>query len=233
MKPRQIVAGYFIVQAIGTAAWWALLVFYRPSVKWFQPSDWPTGSLLSFWVADFVLIVAGSAIAATAVWRRSHGSTTVVWTVAVKRCAVAGYDSGYAHESLVRGAVDTRPDRDLLVHLPLDTADGNRRTGAALRPVQFCSRPANPTVDCLIPGGVHSWSLERFDDGEPRQGHTTTHGGSAALGDRRTVSFGAKPNGGCRHHSRHRGQAWRPQHRTCWPRCRDRISRTSCSFSGA
>ncbi|TWU15470.1 methyltransferase family protein [Allorhodopirellula heiligendammensis] len=83
MHPRQIVASYFLIQATGTAAWWMLLNAYPPSVKWFQPIDWPSESLLSFWLADFVLIIAGSIIAATGVLRRSCWAGDVVWAVAV------------------------------------------------------------------------------------------------------------------------------------------------------
>lgn len=81
--PKQIVASYFFIQAIGTALWWALLIAYPPSVKWFQPNHWPTGSLLSFWLADFVLIIAASVIAATGVWRQRDWAGNVVWAVAV------------------------------------------------------------------------------------------------------------------------------------------------------
>src|SRR6056297_310928 len=83
MLPTQIVASYFLVQAIGTAAWWVLLIAYPLSVKWFQPIDWPTGALLSFWLADFVLIIAGSIIAAIAVSRQHDWAGNVVWAVAV------------------------------------------------------------------------------------------------------------------------------------------------------
>ncbi len=38
---------------------------------------------MSFWLADFVLIVAGSIVAAVGAWRRSHWSTMAVWVVAV------------------------------------------------------------------------------------------------------------------------------------------------------
>lgn len=83
MNPRRIVASYFLFQAIGTAAWWGLLIAYPPSIKWFQPTDWPAVSLLSFWLADFVLIIAGSIIAATGVWQRRDWAGSVVWAVSV------------------------------------------------------------------------------------------------------------------------------------------------------
>lgn len=83
MSPNRIVASYFLVQAIGTVAWWGLLVGYPPSVKWFQPNDWPADSLMSFWLADFVLIVAGSITAAVGVWRKRSWAVSVVWAVAL------------------------------------------------------------------------------------------------------------------------------------------------------
>lgn len=82
MKPSQIVATYFLVQAVGTAAWWVLLLAFPPSVSWFQPSDWPADSLRAFWLADFVLIVGGSVVAATGVCWRTSWATTCVWAVA-------------------------------------------------------------------------------------------------------------------------------------------------------
>lgn len=83
MRPREIIGSYFLIQAVGTVAWWVLLIVYPPSVKWFQPEAWPTESLLSFWLADFALLIAGSVIAAIGVLRQSAWAGTVVWAVAV------------------------------------------------------------------------------------------------------------------------------------------------------
>lgn len=82
MDAKQIVASYFFAQAAGTAAWWLLLVLYPSSIKWFQPADWPAGSLLSFWLADFVLLIGGSTIAGLMVLKRTAWAITVVWAVA-------------------------------------------------------------------------------------------------------------------------------------------------------
>ena len=82
MTPRQIVTIYFCLQALATICWWALLVAYPLSIKWFQPRDWPVDALLSFWLADLILIVAGSLIAATGVWCHRLWSPYVIWTVA-------------------------------------------------------------------------------------------------------------------------------------------------------
>lgn len=59
------------------------MVAYPLSIKWFQPIDWPADALLSFWLADLILIVIGSLTAAAGVWRNSQWTATVVWTVAV------------------------------------------------------------------------------------------------------------------------------------------------------
>ena len=83
MHPKQIVPIYFLIQGISTAAWWLLLFAYPPSVKWFQPSDWPAGALLSFWLADFVLIITGSVIAATGILRQHEWAGNAVWAVTV------------------------------------------------------------------------------------------------------------------------------------------------------
>ena len=102
MTPRKIVAFYFVVQAIGTLSWWGLLILFPPSIKWFQPADWPADALLTFWMADLILIVAGSLIAAAGVWRHCHWATNVVWNVAVVTwyptlvCIATGIQTGEA-----------------------------------------------------------------------------------------------------------------------------------------
>ena len=78
----RIVSAYLAVQAFGTLAWWVLLFAIPSSIDWFQPKVWPDGALLSFWMADFVLIIAGSLLAAICVWRRASSAATLVWVVA-------------------------------------------------------------------------------------------------------------------------------------------------------
>ncbi|WP_197137827.1 methyltransferase family protein [Crateriforma conspicua] len=82
MHPRQIVTGYFASQAIGVVAWWALLMLHPESIGWFHPEGWPDDALLSFWLADFTLIVGGSLTAAVSVWRQHKWASTAVWSVA-------------------------------------------------------------------------------------------------------------------------------------------------------
>ena len=83
MEPRKLVAAYFSLQSTSVVVWWVLLLSYPPSRNWFQPTGWPPASLLSFWLADLVLIVGGSGVAALSVWRLADWSKTAVWTVVV------------------------------------------------------------------------------------------------------------------------------------------------------
>ncbi|WP_436715619.1 isoprenylcysteine carboxylmethyltransferase family protein [Roseiconus lacunae] len=82
MNPRQIVSGYFVLQAIGVVAWWALLRLHPQSIGWFYPRSWPDDVLLSFWLADFTLIVGGSCIVAFSVWHQRNWASTAAWSVA-------------------------------------------------------------------------------------------------------------------------------------------------------
>lgn len=82
MNPTRIVAAYFFAQAIVTAAWWGVLVACPASVKWFLPGIWQPESLLSFWLADFMLIVGGSASVGIGILRRARWASIGVWGMA-------------------------------------------------------------------------------------------------------------------------------------------------------
>ena len=82
MNPTRIVAIYFFTQAGAVVAWWGLLLTHPESIHWFQPACWPAVSLLSYWLADFTLIVVGSIVVGVAVVQRVAWATTGVWTVA-------------------------------------------------------------------------------------------------------------------------------------------------------
>lgn len=82
MHEKRIVAGYLILQAVGVAAWWGLLIAVPASVAWFQPAAWAAGSLLGFWLADSVLLVAGSCAAALAISYEKSWATIAVWAIA-------------------------------------------------------------------------------------------------------------------------------------------------------
>ncbi|MDV6030781.1 MAG: isoprenylcysteine carboxylmethyltransferase family protein [Phycisphaera sp. RhM] len=81
MTPRQIVASYLLIQAIGTAAWWAWLLYDPESTKWFQPAAWPVEALLGFWLGDFLLLVGGSVATAVAVLRALPWAAVAIWSL--------------------------------------------------------------------------------------------------------------------------------------------------------
>jgi hypothetical protein len=75
---------WFAVQAVATLAWWFLMAASDRVRGWFELSD-DRNVLSSFVLADLVLIVGGSLIAALASWRRSRwaGSAAVAAAGAV------------------------------------------------------------------------------------------------------------------------------------------------------
>jgi len=83
MKPRDIIAAYFFVQGFTVFAWWLMLFAVRKSVVWFQPREWPSDALLSFWLADLGLIGLGSVIIAVGVWKELD------WAFTAVRCLAA------------------------------------------------------------------------------------------------------------------------------------------------
>ena len=82
MNPQKIIASYLVIQAAGTAGWWALLFWVRHSVSWFQPDDWPADALLGFWLADFLLLVGGSIAVAAAVVAERPWAGIAIWSLA-------------------------------------------------------------------------------------------------------------------------------------------------------
>lgn len=91
MHAKQIIAGYLILQAVGIAAWWSMLLLVPISASWFQPETWPSESLLGFWLADAVLLIGGSVAAAGLVLFQRGSATTVIWCLA----GVAWYPALY------------------------------------------------------------------------------------------------------------------------------------------
>ncbi|TWU24844.1 hypothetical protein Pla52o_11350 [Novipirellula galeiformis] len=82
MNARHIIAVYLVVQAVGTAAWWGLLLSMPASVKWFQPEAWPNNALLGFWLGDSLLLVGGSIATAIVVVKRTSWAAVAVWSLA-------------------------------------------------------------------------------------------------------------------------------------------------------
>jgi len=90
-QPRKIIAAWFFVQALAIAAWWGLLLLVPGSIKLFHPKDWSDDSLLAFGIADSVLLIAGSVVAAIALLQRVNWAPIAVWCVA----AAAWYPTLY------------------------------------------------------------------------------------------------------------------------------------------
>lgn len=85
-EARNIVAAYFLLQAVAVGAWWMLLNLYPPAARWFVPSSFPTDSLTNFWLADSLMLIGGSLVTAQAVRRQVAWATTAVWSVAMVSC---------------------------------------------------------------------------------------------------------------------------------------------------
>ncbi len=91
MSASRTVAGYFLLQAVGVLGWWVLLWRVPASRGWFIPDAWPASTLLSFWLPDLAMLVGGSAMVASAVWRASAWASSGVWALA----AAAWYPTLY------------------------------------------------------------------------------------------------------------------------------------------
>jgi protein-S-isoprenylcysteine O-methyltransferase Ste14 len=89
--PTKIIAVYFSCQALLVAAWWILLGCYPPAVRWFLPQGFPSEALTAFWLADFVLLIVGSLLAAFGIVKERAWAMTAVWVVA----AVSWYPTLY------------------------------------------------------------------------------------------------------------------------------------------
>lgn len=88
------IAIYFIVQAIAVAVWWAILLIWPASIHWFQPRGWPRETLLSFWLADGVLIVGGSLVTGWLVFTQHRLARFAVWAIAGTALYAAFYCLG-------------------------------------------------------------------------------------------------------------------------------------------
>jgi protein-S-isoprenylcysteine O-methyltransferase Ste14 len=82
MNPRHLIATYLIAQAAGTAAWWMLLLAFPASMHWFQPSGWPTQTLLGFWLSDALLLIGGSLVVAGGVLSQKTWAMISIWSLA-------------------------------------------------------------------------------------------------------------------------------------------------------
>ncbi|MDE0818304.1 MAG: isoprenylcysteine carboxylmethyltransferase family protein, partial [Pirellulaceae bacterium] len=82
MNVRKLIAVYLVIQGVATALWWCILFTVPTSAEWFHPTDWPTESLLGFWLSDSLLLVAGSFFTAAAVTSNKPWASIAIWTLA-------------------------------------------------------------------------------------------------------------------------------------------------------
>ncbi|OYP34156.1 methyltransferase family protein [Rhodopirellula sp. MGV] len=162
MNSRKVVASYFAIQALGVIAWWLVLLMAPWSVFWFWPSQWPAISLYVFSVADLLLIVIGSAVAAIGVWRRSGWARQAVWIVTAVCwyptlvCLTASVATGEAWKAAAMMVCMSG------LSLAMATAIGNRDTGPAAFRVATMSHRQALIATCfqiLIFWGTFLWVL--------------------------------------------------------------------------
>jgi len=83
---RTIAALYFVLQALAVLAWWVLLFWIPDSRDWFFPRPLTGSPLMSFWLADLILLGGGSLFAAYAVALRRSWAAAAVWLVVGAIC---------------------------------------------------------------------------------------------------------------------------------------------------
>lgn len=81
MKINHSAAIYFTVQGIAVIAWWLLLLLVPNSRKYFQLEPASEISLLAFWLADLMLLGAGSLLAAWLCLKNNENKSIVLWSV--------------------------------------------------------------------------------------------------------------------------------------------------------
>jgi len=82
MQTRVLIPVYLVCQALGVMLWWVLLIVIPESIQLFQPRSWPKEALLSFWLADVVLLAFGSLLTAIAVSRNLAWASNAIWLLA-------------------------------------------------------------------------------------------------------------------------------------------------------
>lgn len=79
---RMAAVGFYLLHAAAVALWWVLLVAVPSSRAWFFPGRLTGDPLMSFWLADLVLLSGASLGAAYAVLRRQGWAHAAVWLLA-------------------------------------------------------------------------------------------------------------------------------------------------------
>jgi protein-S-isoprenylcysteine O-methyltransferase Ste14 len=79
---RAVVSSYFLLQGLGVAAWWLLLLAVPESRAWFFPESLTGAPLMSFWLADIGLLCGGSLLASWLVWTHNPAASPAAWFLA-------------------------------------------------------------------------------------------------------------------------------------------------------
>lgn len=82
MKVRNSASIYFAVQGTGVIAWWLMMWIYPATIKYFQIEPLSQTSLLSFWLADLVLLGIGSLAAGWLIYTGNKMAAIAAWFVA-------------------------------------------------------------------------------------------------------------------------------------------------------
>ncbi|MEO2092281.1 MAG: hypothetical protein ABGY75_22735, partial [Gemmataceae bacterium] len=87
---RRLAVAYLALQAIGAFVWWLILLAVPSSRPYFRSADAPDSALLAFGVADAVLYIGTSALAAIGLHLRRRWA----WPVLCVHAGAAGYAAG-------------------------------------------------------------------------------------------------------------------------------------------
>ncbi len=88
---RRLAVAYLAVQAVGASVWWVILLAVPSSRPYFRAADAPDATLLAFGVADAVLYIGTSALAAVGLHLRRQWA----WPVLCVHAGAAGYAALY------------------------------------------------------------------------------------------------------------------------------------------
>jgi hypothetical protein len=88
---RRLAVAYLTLHAIAASAWWLILLAVPSSRPYFRAADAPDSALLAFGVADAVLFIGTSALAAVGLYRRHRWA----WPVLCVHAGAAGYAALY------------------------------------------------------------------------------------------------------------------------------------------
>lgn len=133
---KLVAAGYLAAQAVGAAIWWTVLFAWPVSRAHFSSPEDSTGTLMSFLVADFLLYIGGSALAAVGFWLNKQWA----WPVLCVHAGAASYAGLYCWNLFaltghnLAGAVLMTPSMIVpwwLIYVlnPLEVAGGETKKG--------------------------------------------------------------------------------------------------------